>query len=66
MSVKLANGGLLSSVVAVAAGSNHTVAVKSDGSVWAWGYNFDGELGDGTTTSRTTRVPRATGKTGQN
>jgi RHS repeat-associated protein len=29
----------------------HEVALRSDGSVWAWGYNADGELGNGTTTS---------------
>src|SRR2546427_9686071 len=38
--------------MAVAAGANHTVALKSDGTLWAWGYNADGELGDGTTTDR--------------
>ena len=34
-------------VVAVAGGSHHSVALKSDGSVWAWGSNSQGELGDG-------------------
>ena len=36
-------------VTAIASGSNHAVAVTSDGKVFAWGYNHDGELGDGTT-----------------
>lgn len=27
-------------------------AVRSDGTVWAWGYNHDGEIGDGTTIDR--------------
>ena len=42
----------LTSVIAVAAGKQHTVALRSDGTVWAWGYNNDGQLGDGTQLSR--------------
>jgi alpha-tubulin suppressor-like RCC1 family protein len=33
----------------VSGGWNHALALKSDGSVWAWGGNTNGELGDGTT-----------------
>ncbi len=34
----------------IAAGYNHTIALKNDGTVWAWGWNHQGQLGDGTTT----------------
>lgn len=46
----------LSDVIAVAAGLFHSLALKSDGTVWAWGYNGKGQLGDGTTTDRNTPV----------
>ena len=36
----------------VSAGYYHTVATQTDGSLWAWGYNVDGQLGDTTTSSR--------------
>ena len=32
----------------VSAGVAHTVAIKTDGSLWAWGNNYRGQLGDGT------------------
>jgi alpha-tubulin suppressor-like RCC1 family protein len=34
--------------------SIHTLYVKDNGTVWAWGSNNKGQLGDGTTTDRTT------------
>lgn len=33
---------------AIAAGDSHTMALKTDGSLWAWGSNLYGQLGDGT------------------
>ncbi len=38
----------ISDVVSISAGVYHSLASKSDGSVWGWGYNNDGQLGDGT------------------
>ena len=40
----------------VSAGGWHSLAVGSDGNAWAWGYNGNGELGDGTSSSRYTPV----------
>ncbi|HPC03911.1 MAG TPA: hypothetical protein PKY58_07515 [Syntrophales bacterium] len=48
--------GFLDDVMAVAAGHAHTVALKDDGTVWAWGHNNDGQLGDDTATDRWTPV----------
>ena len=36
--------------VDVAAGVSHTLALKADGTIWAWGENHGWQLGDGTTT----------------
>jgi alpha-tubulin suppressor-like RCC1 family protein len=48
----------------VAAGSNFTVAIESDGSLWAWGSNSSGQLGvPTTTTSETTPTQIGNGTT---
>src|SRR5665213_1602411 len=50
-------------VVSIAAGASHSLALKNDGTVWAWGDNGAGELGDGTTTQRNTPL-QVSGLTG--
>ena len=56
-------GGLAGKVVlSLAVGGLHTLALTSDGKVYAWGYNADGELGNGTTTH--SPVPVAVNMTG--
>lgn len=36
----------------ISAGERHTIVIKTDGSLWAWGDNYYGQLGDGTTTDK--------------
>ncbi|WP_417909802.1 hypothetical protein [Candidatus Electronema sp. PJ] len=40
----------------VAAGYAHTVAIKADGTLWAWGENGSGQLGDGTAIDKVSPV----------
>jgi len=42
-------------VASVAPGESHACAVKSDGTLWCWGKNDDGRVGDGSTNLR--RLP---------
>ena len=48
--------GLVGSVRSIAAGSNHTCALTDAGGVKCWGSNYDGKIGDGSTTDRLTPV----------
>jgi alpha-tubulin suppressor-like RCC1 family protein len=47
--VKIPN---LTGIRSVAAAGGHSLALTGDGTVWAWGLNAVGELGDGTTVNR--------------
>ena len=47
----------------IACGAYHTAAIKTDGTLWMWGLNGNGQLGDNTTTSRSSPVQTVSGGT---
>jgi hypothetical protein len=47
----------------ITAGDSYSLALRGDGTVWAWGRNSYGQLGDGTTIPRSTPV-QVSGLTG--
>lgn len=46
----------LTGMTAVSGENEHSLALKNDGTVWNWGWNYYGDLGDGTNTDRSTPV----------
>ena len=44
----------------MSAGRRHTAAIRSDGTLWAWGLGTFSRLGDGTTSRRTSPVQIST------
>jgi alpha-tubulin suppressor-like RCC1 family protein len=42
--------------MSVLAGGYHTIAQKTDGTLWAWGGNYYGQLGDGTNVNKNTPI----------
>ena len=47
----------LSGITQVATDGFHALALRSDGTVWSWGTNDHGEVGDGTTKARLSPEP---------
>jgi alpha-tubulin suppressor-like RCC1 family protein len=47
----------LTNVISIAAGDSNSLALKSDGTVWTWGVNKTGELGNGTNDANVHSVP---------
>ncbi|HEX8072836.1 MAG TPA: S8 family serine peptidase [Pyrinomonadaceae bacterium] len=45
-------GGLAGQFTAVSAGASHSLALRSDGTVWAWGRGNFGQMGNGTNQER--------------
>jgi len=40
----------------IACGQKHTAAIKTDGTLWLWGVNYNGQLGDNTRTNKSSPV----------
>jgi alpha-tubulin suppressor-like RCC1 family protein len=55
-SVPVAVTGLASGISGVAGGASHSCALSTTGAVQCWGYNGEGELGNGTTVSASSPV----------
>lgn len=56
----------LSNVIGVAAGGYHSIAIKSDGTIWTWGLNNYGQLGYVTTSYRNDTPAQISGITASN
>lgn len=63
--LELANVIFAGALVIVATGCSYTLALKRDGSLWAWGDNEEGELGLGDREDRTFPTPVAVPRTPQ-
>ena len=48
--------GFLSNITKISKGGYHSMALASDGTLYAWGRNSEGQLGDNSTTERKTPV----------
>ena len=51
-----ASAGNTTTNTTIVGGENHSLVVKSDGTVWSFGYNYSGSLGDGTNTDSNSPV----------
>lgn len=63
--VQIATGGIYQSWAMVSCGASYTTGIQTDGSLWSWGLNVSGQLGDGTTVNKLSPVQVASGGTFQ-
>lgn len=58
VAVRVSPGGaVFTGATEITAGEAHVCILRNDGTVWCWGYNAHGELGDGTVANRVNPVP---------
>jgi alpha-tubulin suppressor-like RCC1 family protein len=55
----------LSNMIGIAASGNHAVALRTDGSVWGWGANASGQVGNGATSAWVTTPTQVLAPSGQ-
>jgi alpha-tubulin suppressor-like RCC1 family protein len=55
---------VLTGIRAISAGGSHCLALKNDSTVWSWGYNVNGELGNGVSTDTNNIPMQISGLTG--
>jgi hypothetical protein len=55
----------LSNMIGIAASGNHAVALRADGSVWGWGANASGQVGNGATSAWVTTPTQVLAPSGQ-
>jgi len=48
--------GSIYDAIQISLGYHHALVLRGDGTVWSWGRNVEGQLGDGTFTGRSTAV----------
>ena len=48
VAVKKSSSEILTDIVAIAAGGQHSLALQDNGTIWTWGHNNQGQLGNGT------------------
>jgi hypothetical protein len=53
VAVAIAN---ISNWTSISVGHGYTCGTRTDGSLWCWGYNYYGELGDGTNSDKNTPI----------
>lgn len=56
LTAKASETGIAGANNTISAGGTHNAVIKTDGTLWTWGSNFYGQLGDGTNTERDTPV----------
>ena len=62
--VMQANGAVFSGVMSVSSRGDHTLALMNDGTVWAWGQNAFGQLGNRTTGANAANPVQVSGLSG--